>query len=192
MNLLPLRNPAVATLVALAMAASAQALPLTPSDPNPPLIYQESGHAGNVDAGDVNAVLNALAPYNLSSPWSVEEVFKQNTGGAEEKSYAPYYTSVLNDAGGTIDWDGPEKIIGEYIFLVVKDGTPRPYYLFDISGWNGMEQIVLSGFYPNQGAVSHVSIFTSGIPQVPDGGATAALLGLAFMAAGARRLSVRR
>ena len=176
-----LRNKLLAACAALALACSAQALTLTPSDANPPLIYTESGHAGNVDAGDVNAVLNALVPYNANAPWSVEEVFKQNTGGAEEKSFAPYYTSVLNDSGGTIDWDGPEKIIGEYIFLVVKDGTPRPYYLFDISGWNGMEQIVLSGFYPNQGAVSHVSIFATGTPQVPDGGATAALLGLGLV-----------
>ena len=43
----------------------------------------------------------------------------------------------------------------ESCYLVVKDGNQKPsQYLFDISDWNGMTDIQLTGFWPAQGAIS--------------------------------------
>jgi len=86
--------------------------------------------------------------------------------------------------------------------LVVKDGNNEPYwYIFDLrqlnlSGfdpfysWNGTDTIMLDGFWDGSapGAISHVEIV--GV-AVPDGGLTAAMLGLGVLGVGymARRKS---
>jgi hypothetical protein len=67
--------------------------------------------------------------------------------------------------------------IAEDAFLLVKDGNQTPaWYLFDLSGWDGMEDLVLTGFWPNQGAISHVSLYGGTSTTVPEPG-TLLLLG---------------
>jgi hypothetical protein len=46
---------------------------------------------------------------------------------------------------------------------------------------------VLTGFWPAQGAISHVSIYTNGNARVPDGGATLLLLGIGLSGLAAAR-----
>jgi hypothetical protein len=107
-------------------------------------------------------------------------------------SYNTTFSNTLADpSAGLLQFDGsPDPFItGDKIYAYVKDGTPRPWYLFDISAWNGKDPIAFSGFYIGPGSISQISIFTSPrvLVRTPDGGATAALLGGAMIAMAAFR-----
>jgi hypothetical protein len=129
---------------------------------------------------------------------TVTEVYKDNVGGSEEKAFADDYTTTFSNSASDpsdflIEWDGPDIITGSPIYLAVKDGTPRPFYIFDITGWNGTDDIEGTGFYPTQGAISHIAIFTGeGTTTVPDGGASLMLLGAGLGALGLVRRFVKR
>lgn len=167
-------------LAALALPLSASALSLTAA--NAAFFWSQNG---NIDENDVETLTGSLL--------QLTEQYKQNQGGNEEKLFAPSYSTTFpqNLKGATITYDGsPDPIItGSEIWALAKDGA-HGHYLWNISGWDGMEQIVMSGLWPNQGTVSHVSIFSGGdAVRTPEGGSTVALLGLGLaLLAFARRL----
>jgi hypothetical protein len=101
------------------------------------------------------------------------------------------FNSLSDPSGGAISWVGSGPVAKDNIFLLVKDGNQNPSaYLFNISGWNGTELLSLSNFWPGPGgAISHVSIYASG---VPDGGTTLILLGIGLAGLGAARRLSRR
>jgi hypothetical protein len=103
-----------------------------------------------------------------------------------------YPNSFESDDSGIIDYLSGAAINDARVFLYVKDGNADPaFYIFDISGWNGTEDITLSGFWPGTGAISHLALLGGGGPRtqtgVPDGGTTIALLGLALAGLGVFR-----
>lgn len=114
------------------------------------------------------------------------ELYKQNVGGSESGALASSYTTTFDGAGGsTISWDGG-AFVGPTAYLLVKDGNQVPaWYLFDLTalGWDGMEDLVLSDFWPAQGAISHVSLYGTTGTSVPEP-VTLTLLGLGLPAAG--------
>jgi hypothetical protein len=91
------------------------------------------------------------------------ETYKDDQGDGEEGSAMQWYSTTYNQdlSGAEIVWDGaPDPYITEPSYLLVKGGNQEPaWYLFDISSWDGMATISLSGFWPGQGSISHISIF---------------------------------
>jgi hypothetical protein len=88
-----------------------------------------------------------------------------------------------------IDYISGPSISGfDEVYLYVKDGNQDPaFYIFDISTWNGTADLDLQGFWPGNGAISHVAIYAGGTTSVPDGGATLVLLGTALAGLGVVR-----
>lgn len=113
------------------------------------------------------------------------ELYKQNTGedsdsGILEGSYETLFLDTPSDpSGATITYMGG-NIIGDKKFLLVKDGNNSPaWYLFNLTnlGWDGMETLELSAFWPAQGSISHIALYgNSSPPSVPEPG-TLLLLG---------------
>lgn len=164
-----------AALASLALAAAAHALSITPATVNVATGNQTS--QAQIDV----AIAGILG--------SATELYKQNVGGAEVGSLAASYTTTFNNtpadpSDATITYVGG-PIVGPTAYLLVKDGNQTPaWYLYNLTnlGWNGTEVLQLTGFWPAQGAISHVSLYgTTGngdIPGTPDSGSTVALLGL--------------
>jgi hypothetical protein len=121
---------------------------------------------------------------------SVELYKKEVDGGGEFGSLAGSYETTFSN-----EPDDPEDALIEYVggpivgptaYLLIKDGSQSPaWYLFDLTclGWNGTDDIELDGFWPQQGAISHVALYGT-TASTPDGGATVGLLGLALASVG--------
>ena len=183
-----LNTLALTTIVAVGMTFNAGALSLTPASGS--LVAQGTDPV-NPDADDMEDITG-------SSPLTLVYKNDQKNGdpdGEEEGSFAGSYTTTYSNTAddpedATIEYDGGPSISGNPIYLLVKDGAAHDpvWYVFDISGWNGTDTIELTGFWPQQGAISHVSIYTGGGgTQVPDAGSTLALLGLALTSIGVLR-----
>lgn len=106
---------------------------------------------------------------------SLFEVYKENVGdGFDTGSFAGSYDTTFpnldpNDA--LIKWvTGTQSLVCGDCFLLVKDGANDPnWYVFDISMWNGTDDIVLSNFWTGTGAISHITIFDGGT-NIPEPG----------------------
>ncbi len=158
------------------MAIAAHALLITPST-----MPQFTGNDNsNLNAAQITAIVGGGL---------LTEVYKQNVGEAFDTGlFALSYQTTFSNApldpqDADIDYVGGPTIPGQ-VFLYVKDGNQEPaFYIFDITSWNRVEGLDLRGFWPNQGAISHVTLLNrpGTVPPgtVPDGGGTLALLGLA-------------
>lgn len=124
-----------------------------------------------------NPTLSTAEVITLTGIAGLVEVYKQNVGDSESGLTGSYTTTFQNTAldpsGFTIDYIAGQPFIfcGECI-LLVKDGN-QPQYLFNLSSgtvdfWNGTEQIVGTDFYPDKGAISHVTIYNVGGKTVPE------------------------
>ena len=112
------------------------------------------------------------------------ELYKQNVGEGSDTgplagSYDTTFDPPVDPSGATITYVGGDTA-GSPVYLLVKDGNQIPaWYLFNLTAifnWDGIDQLVLSGFWPNQGAISHVSLYGASDPSVPEPG-TMLLLG---------------
>ena len=185
--------PFVVALAGAMAATSHATIVLTPSSPG--MIAANLGPS-NCEAG---CIYTAFGLTNAPGPADdLVLYYKADVGGSDSGMFAASYdTTFANTA------TDPEDALIQFIsgasigcpecYLAIKDGNQDPsYYFYNLSGWDGTEAISLENFWPQQGAISHVSIWGR-----EDGGGqqeeipeplTLALVGLGLLAAG----SVRR
>jgi hypothetical protein len=177
--------------VVLLPAARSEALNITPGTG----VIDVTRFEG-VDNSNSGALIEASAECSCVIS-AATETYKQDVGGGESGALAGSYSTVFlntpgDPSGATISYTGgPTAAATTYLF--VKDGNQTPaWYLFNLTalGWNYTETLNLSGFWPNQGAISHVALYgATGTTTVPEP-ATLSLMGvglLGFVAAARRR-----
>lgn len=124
-----------------------------------------------------NSTLTTAEVITLTGIVGLTSMYKADVPSSESGTAQAYYTTSFantptDPSGFTITWDGPQIIDCPECVLLVKDGNQDPsQYLFNIGAWNGQETITGTGFWPQQGAISHVTIYsTNGNTVVPDPG----------------------
>ena len=166
------------------LAGNAWALTITP-DTTPKWTGTETA---NLSASEIATI--------VQYDGTLYELYKQDVGKTgpipDEGVFASSYETVfdndpLDPQDATISYISGPYIIGNPLYLYVKDGNSTPaYYIFDIAAWNGTETIELIGFWPQRGAISHLTIL--GVTAVPEPAALI-LLGLGLLGiAGIRKM----
>ncbi|MEJ2694007.1 MAG: PEP-CTERM sorting domain-containing protein [Candidatus Thiodiazotropha sp.] len=170
----------VTVLAWLLISFQAQALMLEPDDAS----ASTSISSNLTTLSDINSAFGTTYS-DLMLLWKGET---DSAPAGQDGSLADSYLWNVADPanGGTIDHVGGEPAADcPTCFLIVKDGrSDIAQYLFDLNGWDGIEQIVLRGFWPNkEDAISNVAIW-GGMTEVPEPGAllllSLGLLGLVY------------
>lgn len=185
-------------VLAGAMAGPSQAtIVLNPSSPG---VMGANLGAGNCEPGCI------YTAFGLTNAAGSEDdlvlYYKANVDGSEEGTFAASYETTFDSTPSD-----PQDALIEYIsgasidcpecYLAIKDGNQTPsYYFYNLSAWDGLEPISLQDFWPQQGAISHISIWGredggGGQQEIPEP-ATLALVGLGLLAAGSLRRRVQR
>lgn len=132
------------------------------------------------------AINTAIAPIIGSAV----ELYKSDVGtgesGALAGSYETTFSNTPSDPEDATTVYGTGDIVGAPAFALVKDGNSTPaWYLFNLTalGWDGMDTLYFTDFWPGKGAISHVALYGTQT-SVPDGGMTAVLLGLGMVGLG--------
>jgi len=165
-------------LAIMALSQVAYGLQITPSTDSP---YTGDDTSQAV----IDSIVLGITGYS-------HPLYKATPGSpvAEEGVLAGSYETVFDDdnSDAVIEYVAGD-IVGPIAYLLVKDGRQQPaWYLFNLTGlgWDGMEKIEVQGFWPNQGEISHVSLYGNRT-GVPDGGTTMMLVGMAMIGLGALR-----
>lgn len=117
---------------------------------------------------DDNSNFNASEVATLvGTSTALEEYYKQNVDDAFDtgpfaNSYTTEFFNTPSDPDSAlIRWLlGTPSIDCPECYLLVKDGNQNPaQYVFDIGGWDGMMDIELNDFWPQEGAISHIAIY---------------------------------
>ena len=147
------------------VGAQAHSIALSPSTP----AEWTGSDPKNPDANDIETIVSTdtelleLYKADVADFDDDGNVIKpQSESGAFASSYDTVFSQTVEDpSNALISYIGGDKINCGECYLLVKDGNQDPiWYVFNLTdGWDGMEDIVLTGFWPNQGAISHVSIF---------------------------------
>lgn len=169
-NLLIAGTIVCASVLTLGSTATfAATITLTPGD-------CDDFSGGTVECLSGNETSNAEILVVIAAEYpDLVEVYKSNVGGIDEFQYADDYTTMFSDEpldpeNALIAWNGDpaDSISCPDCFVLIKDGNQNPsWYLMELAGWDGKMDISLEGFWPDQGAISHVSLFSSAVVPVP-------------------------
>ena len=127
-----------------------------------------------------NSNISADELFGYTGMTGLASLYKGDVNGDPDSgvfadSYDTVFSNSVSDpADGLITWnDVPNPAIDcstlINCILVIKDGNQSPSaYLFNLTAfnWDGMMDINMTGFWPNQGAISHIEIFSTS----PNGG----------------------
>jgi hypothetical protein len=182
---------AVGVLGSMALSAQAAVINLDPTSPGiigGDTLTPPTG-AANCEPGCV------YDAFGLANDGSLELLYKADVGSGDSGDFADSYNTVFSNTANdpsdaTISYIlGQPAIVCPSCYLAIKDGNATPsYYFYDLSGWDGVSDIVLTGFWPNGGAISHVSIWGLEQPQFDVAEpATLGLLGLSLLGFGLAR-----
>ncbi|HJR69402.1 MAG TPA: PEP-CTERM sorting domain-containing protein [Gammaproteobacteria bacterium] len=176
----------------IALLAPLALLSLAPLSANALLITPSIGVCGTATCllmtGDQTSQ-NEIDTVIADALGSSTQLYKQDVGGPESGAFAGSYETEFQNTpsdpkDATITYVGGSILSGG-THLLVKDGNQTPaWYLFRLS-WNGTETITLNDFWPDGGAISHVTIYGTGgtTTKVPEPG-TMGLLGAGLLAFG--------
>lgn len=167
---LMLASPAAATITLTPTTAGVTGANLGPANCEPGCVETQFG------VTDLTLFYKADVG-NVSAPATVES-------GTFASSYSTVFNNTaLDPMDALISYTGGAFIACPSCYLAIKDGNQNPsYYFYDLGNWNGTESISMTGFWPNKGAISHVSIWGKS-SDVPEPG-TLALVALALLGAG--------
>ena len=187
-----LRKILFAASLAAALSAPVSAISITPTSGDLGTTRFEGDQTGQTQ---INTVIGGIIG-------NTTELYKQNVGDATDTgdlagSYVTTFSNTPSDPSEAfIDYVGG-AFLQPTAYLLVKDGDQSPaWYLFNLTALNLQpgEDITLTGFWPNQGAISHVALYSSagsGTTSVPDGGSAVVLLGFSLAALGMIRRKLR-
>lgn len=104
--------------------------------------------------------------FGLVDDGSLNLLYKSDVGGSDSGSFAAEYDTTFansaNDpADALIEFIGTtNSITCPDCYLAIKDGNQDPsYYFYNLSTWDGIMDLDLQDFWPQRGAISHVSIW---------------------------------
>lgn len=149
--------------VAFVIGGQAYALSISPGD--------EIDNGLLAGVGNDQSGIDAYLESTYGPDFSM--LYKSEVGGGEEGmlqgSYdTAFFATPSDPSGALITYVGGLSITDAH--LLVKDGNHEPYwYLFDLTSgslaWDGMEDLELSGFWSDKGAISHVSLYGNPVPE---------------------------
>jgi hypothetical protein len=148
-----------ALLMLVGSRAWAAPISLTPLDTT-----CTTNNNSNLDGAGVLAALQGCS-WSVTGP--LDLLYKADVGApvTESGTFASSYNTIfmntsLDPQDATISYVGGPYMQCPGCYLVVKDGNHNPaQYFFDLSSWNGTDAIQLTGFWPQQGAISNVAIW---------------------------------
>ena len=138
--------------------------PTGPGNCEPNCIYD----AFNINGGVNDGSLSLLYKSDVGSAASGIG----NDSGTFAASYQTTFANTPTDpADALIEYLSGASITCPDCYLAIKDGNQNPsYYFYDLSSWDGLMDISMQGFWPNRGAISHVSIWGDPRTNVPEPG----------------------
>lgn len=144
-------------LMVIGIITSANALLVDPSS------YVATGNQTSVP--DIETIIGG-SPYSVTLPglYKAEPGTTISESGDLAESYDTVFSPSTDPKGVSITYTGGD-FVGPIAYLLVKDGKAG-WFLYNLTslGWNGTENISITGLYPTNGSVSHISLYGSSTP----------------------------
>ncbi len=167
-------------MLGMVAVQQAQALTITPTSGVLNTSRWEWNDTANCDATCLEGI-TGMSP--LTEVYKMNQGDEPNDTGSLAGSYDTTFANTVSDPqDATITYDGaPDPFLdcqAGACKAIVKDGNSTPaQYAFDLNalGWDGQETLEFVGFWPQQGAISHVALYSGpggddGVDQGTTGG----------------------